>query len=128
MSDLLAAFLRASLREPFVWGERDCALWAANWILERRGIDPAASLRGRYGTALGCARIAKAHGGIAGHAASLLDAAGFAETTDPKPGDVGVIETPVGQAVVIRTERGWAWKAKHGLSIVQATHVAAWSI
>jgi hypothetical protein len=40
----------------FEWGRRDCALMAADWVLEMTGIDFAAPFRGRYKTAVGSNR------------------------------------------------------------------------
>lgn len=48
----LSPFVRARARTPFRWGRHDCALFAADWILESTGHDPAAWFRGRYEDAL----------------------------------------------------------------------------
>lgn len=44
----LAAFLRTASDQPFVWGENDCCLFAANAVILLHGIDYAESFRGQY--------------------------------------------------------------------------------
>ena len=51
----LARFLDARRDLAFAWGRHDCALFAADWVLECTGIDHAARFRGRYSTARGSA-------------------------------------------------------------------------
>lgn len=42
----LAAFIDARRRRVFRYGSDDCALVAADWVLEATGVDPAAQWRG----------------------------------------------------------------------------------
>lgn len=51
-------------REPFAWGEADCAVFAADCLLAMTGEDAAAPFRGRYSTPAGAMRALKK----AGHA------------------------------------------------------------
>lgn len=41
-------FLMARARTPFVWGEHDCALFAADGVKAITGVDIAADFRGKY--------------------------------------------------------------------------------
>lgn len=41
-------FLRAEAHAPFVWGQHDCCLFAANAIKAFTGVDIAADFRGKY--------------------------------------------------------------------------------
>ena len=41
-------FLRDHFHKPFVWGENDCCLFAANGVLAITGVDIAADFRGKY--------------------------------------------------------------------------------
>src|SRR4051812_43525055 len=75
--DALAQYLLASYDLPFVWGERDCALWACDWIKQRRGVDPGAPYRGRYTTQLGCARVLARNGGLLQLATDAFRASGL---------------------------------------------------
>lgn len=57
LASQFAAFLPRYRSRPFVWGECDCCLFAADWLNARCGIDPASELRGRYHNAFGAARV-----------------------------------------------------------------------
>ena len=46
----------------FAWGEHDCALFAAGGVLAMTGVDPAATFRGRYRTAIGSVRALRRYG------------------------------------------------------------------
>jgi hypothetical protein len=123
----LSTYLSRALAEPFVWGERDCALWAAEWVRLRRGVDLGAVWRGRYSTAAGCHRLLARRGGMVGALSAQMAQAGFSVAAAPVPGDVGIVATPVGPAVAIKTARGWAWKGK-GLTIAPLPQLIAWSV
>lgn len=46
---------------PFAWGTCDCALWAADWVRDCTGADPAGGWRGTYKTGRGAkAKLAAA--------------------------------------------------------------------
>lgn len=55
--DALASFLFDNRSRPFVWGNWDCCLFAADAVLALTGVDHAATFRGRYRTERG-ARLA----------------------------------------------------------------------
>ena len=59
---LLAEYLDKCLNKPFVWGEHDCCLFAANVIKIITGVDFAAPFRGKYSTQLGAIRALKRYG------------------------------------------------------------------
>lgn len=44
----LKRYLADAARRGFVWGEHDCILFAAGWVREVSGVDPAAAWRGGY--------------------------------------------------------------------------------
>lgn len=58
----LAEFVAERRGRPFAWGEHDCCLLAADWVLAATGTDLAAAWRGRYRTALEAARLARETG------------------------------------------------------------------
>lgn len=124
----LVAFFTDSAALPFVFGERDCALWVCDWIVRRRGIDPGAALRGRYRTKLGCARLVNRNGGLLALSSAHFAAAGLRETPAPAPGDVGCIVTPVGPAMAIRGRDNWVWKPETALIAMPAECLRAWSL
>jgi len=53
----LANYLKQIGSKPFVWGEHDCALMAANAVMAITGVDYASKWRGQYHDALGAARL-----------------------------------------------------------------------
>lgn len=125
----LTAFLRAMARATFVWGECDCSLAMADWCRARRGVDPAASLRGRYSTAAGAMRHVLSLGGFEVMARSLMAGCGFETTCHPRSGDVGLVEHPlVGPVFAIRCALGWAVKSPEGVAVDDYPTVVAWSV
>jgi len=131
MSMTLADFLKGASGRPFVWGECDCCLFAADWVLARTGQDPAAGWRGRYDTKARASQIAHRAGGLAHHVAAQFSGLNIAKTDAPDEGDVGVLVLPFhGQIVGIRTSLGrWTFKTQRGvLSAACPNVIAAWSI
>lgn len=59
---IIKAFIQAHKNKPFVWGENDCCLFAANAVLAVTSVDLAPEFRGKYRTELGAARALKKHG------------------------------------------------------------------
>lgn len=59
-----SAFIGETRGDRFVWGENDCALWAASGIARATGIDPAEKLRGTYNSAFSCRRVIMKNGGL----------------------------------------------------------------
>ena len=64
MARLLIEYLRDTMRLPFVWGQCDCALWAAGAVEYATGFDPAAAMRGEYSTAREMVGILNQSGGL----------------------------------------------------------------
>jgi hypothetical protein len=125
----LSAFLRAGARSTFVWGEIDCSLFMADWCRAMRGVDPAASLRGRYRTALGAMRHVRRLGGFEAMARSLMAGCGFTTTEAPQPGDVGLVTHPVvGPVFAIRCALGWAVKSPEGVAVDEYPVAVAWAV
>lgn len=86
--------------QPFVWGEHDCCLFAADCVLAMTGHDPAADWRGRYDDSEGAyALLTERHGG---DLAAAVDAALGERLSGPafaQRGDVVMIDTPLGLAL-----------------------------
>jgi hypothetical protein len=114
--------------QPFQWGVSDCCLAPSDWMLAKRGVDPAAPLRGQYSTMRGALRHIRRRGGFEAMVCKLMEEAGFSETTDPKPGDVGVVDSEQGMALAIRTAVGWAVKGENGFVVAPFTCVRSWSV
>lgn len=116
-------------RATFVWGECDCSLVMADWCRKMRGVDPAASLRGRYSTARGAVRHVRRLGGFEAMARSLMAGCGFATIEAPRPGDVGLVDHPtVGPVFAIRCALGWAVKSPEGVAVDDYPTIVAWGV
>jgi len=91
--DALAGFLREATARRFEYGTWDCALFCADWVRRKRGVDPAAAWRGQYRTALGSARLIKRHGGLVALFDGCLSGAGAVRYAVPRRGDIAVVES-----------------------------------
>lgn len=127
MNNALADYLRLGAEMPFAWGESDCVLWVANWIVMRCGIDPAVDLRGRYSTALSATRLLTAEGGVESCVARRCDPI-LQRTSAPNDEDVGLVDTAVGAMGAIHVRGRWAVKTKDGVTIMYVPQIMAWSL
>lgn len=127
-SEALNAFLADGALLPFVYGERDCAIWVADWVNSQNGRDPALRLRGTFDSAFGSLRLVHRAGGLPALVTGLMDRLRLSETAQPQLGDVGVISTRKGDLAAICTGDRWAVKTKDGIAIVKASPVKAWAV
>jgi len=97
----LAEFIQGAQKRPFVWGEFDCCLFAADWVMVATGVDVAADLRGKYKSETGAARVIKKYGGIERMVDDLLAPYGAIKLPIAKArrGDVCLLDTPLGEAL-----------------------------
>lgn len=128
MNSLLVDYLRDGGSRPFAWGADDCCTFACDWVRVSAGVDPASEWRGRCANARDAARIMRDGGGVLALARQGCAAAGLAETSDPLPGDVGVVLSPNGEAMAIRTRIGWAVKSERGVAVAPFPLLAAWRV
>lgn len=125
----LMAYLRAAMARPFARPDDDCCFLAADWVWRRTGIDPAADLRGRYQDARGALRLIRRWGDFETMWRVHMALAGFNLTSEPQPGDVGVVRDRADQIVAaIRTPGAWAMKAARGVLIEDVPMLCAWSL
>lgn len=124
----LSDYLSAAAARPFVWGECDCALFGADWVLARRGFDPAAGFRGTYRRSCQAQDVLILNRGLLALVTRQLAANGVEETDDPQPGDVGVVEATEGATVAIRVDGGWACKSPRGVIVAPRRIYKAWRI
>lgn len=128
----LARFLHDAAARPFELGQHDCGLWLADWCIIRRGVDPAAPVRGRYHDQASLELLLPI-GGLPRLFDRLFRQAGLLRTIKPTIGDVAMIAflqtAPTG---AIRTARGYALLADgSGVGSVPADRVrliAAWKV
>ena len=121
------------MTKKFKWGEHDCMLSVANYLLDVTGKDPAEEYRGMYDDRLSCARLTGFHEDSVGLFRKCVEGIGLIETQDPQSGDVGVIDVlqPTGIVTIgaLYLGKNWAAQAESGLIICPAIKVyAAWSV
>jgi hypothetical protein len=78
-------------RDGFVLGD-DCTTFAASWVIECDGIDPASDLRGTYSTADEANAIVACAGGIAALIGDRIEPLGWARVPAVLDGDIGIVE------------------------------------
>lgn len=98
----LAEFVDAHRRVAFRWGENDCALFAADWVLEATGEDPAATWRG-YASESEAQALIDAAGGMRG----LVSLQERATTLLAQRGDVVLAEHEGQQVFGVVVGGGW---------------------
>ena len=126
---MLKPYLHDLARRPFAWGETDCVLILADWWRLNRGVDLAADLRGTYATAEECRAVLERHGGVLRLVARRLAGAGAERTSEPDPGDIGVLRYDgkhIGGLCV--GDGRWAGKSLRGVSVFPSGFVAAWKV
>lgn len=128
MNSALPDFIRESAGKDFVVGIRDCCLWACDWVVRAGHADPAAPWRGTYFGTIAAQRIIRRAGGLVELVSGGMAAAGLVETADAMPGDVGVVATPEGEAMAIRTRIGWAVLTASGVQVDAYTSLKVWRV
>lgn len=110
----LEALIDERLHRRFFYGQHDCCMWACDVVLAVTGRDPVADLRGTYATEEDAAAVMAAGGGLA-----EMACARFGPEVPPMAaaaGDVGLLETPEGPALVACA--GMTWLAATAFGVV----------
>lgn len=76
---------------PFVWGQSDCSLLIADWLVENGHPDPAAEWRGTYNDEASCRALLAARGGLLAHVGDCAARIGLRPLHEPAFGAVAVI-------------------------------------
>ena len=115
--EALAAYIDRKRNEPFAWGVNDCCLFGADWIQLCTGLDPAATLRGTYNSALSGVRVLENHGGLIGVIQTHMEPLGLKPIGQgfAARGDIAVRDCGLGDTVGIVLGSQMASVAKHGL-------------
>lgn len=126
---MLKSYLLKCANEPFRWGERDCALFVADWVRIVTGIDPASHLRGKYSSRDGAMVIA-GRGGLFGVVARCARSAGLRRVQRHGVGSIGIVRDRDRVAYcAIMSETGWAARTESGLIVANPRSlsvIAAW--
>jgi len=114
---MLRPFLVDLARKPFVWGRCDCCLILADWWMAVHGVDPAADLRGAYGSEEECHALLAREGGVLRLVGRLAGSVGAVPTTEPVPGDFGVVKVAgLHIGAILAPDGKWAGKSPRGLA------------
>jgi len=128
----VAEFLDDMSERGWEWGQRDCLLWLGLWSERACGIDGGEPWRGRYRTALGCARLLKKSGGMAACIERGTKLCGMIPVTDLRSGDIGIVRANTDKGVQevggIFTGERWAVLTGKGVLTGPASPVAAWGV
>lgn len=103
----LAAFVLERRDAGFVWGARDCAMFAADAIQAMTGDDVLAAWRGAYSSRFGALRALKRAGFDT--LAELFDARLFRRSGAPRAGDLICFHDGPLNTSLIADGRGGAW-------------------
>ena len=118
MAEGLTAFVRASMRREFVWGEFDCILFCTDWVRLQTGVDPAARWRGTYHSEADALEIIDGFGSLS----ALCDEGyrGILNRCPPGGAMVGVIATTEGDAGAVRSGASWVVLTERGIGRIRA--------
>ncbi len=126
---LLGHFFYQNADRPFVWGEWDCCLFAADAIKEITGQDFASELRGKYDDAFGAARLIHPHRDLCGLVTELLPDNSEISIQQAQRGDLAVIENQGRQCAAIFWGRGVFAATETGLvQLPNTSIIKAWRI
>ncbi|MHA6731744.1 DUF6950 family protein [Devosia sp. A369] len=129
MSDIIARHLRRWASTDFVWGETDCCIVLADYVLDATGRDGAAHLRGRYSSraeAESVGGLADGHVATVGRCAAL---AGLDRTKAPQCGDIGILAVRNHEFAGLFLGDRWAVKSMDGVMFLARPEVlAAWAV
>jgi hypothetical protein len=125
MAESLTAFIARTGDLPFIWGERDCTLWVADWCVRHFGFDPAHFYRGTYDNE--AQANALTGGDLAAFVAPEL-AKHLVRKEPPSDGDIAIIAAYGREIAAIRQGRFWAIKTENGLAHLRARAIAIWGV
>lgn len=126
----LASYLAQAAASRFEWGKHDCCTFCAEWAGLRLGADLLEGWRGTYhteGEAL--ERIYECGGLPAIFAEQIGDRAEI--SSEPMPGDVGIIEFAGDEVGAIFTGERWVMLTLRGIRAIPASRAQckiAWSV
>lgn len=132
--DRLYAHIHNWMATPFIWGEDDCMLAQANYLVRLGYIDCATRFRGKYDSALTCQRVSNFLFDPVKPFADCVAEIPLESTDEPQRGDVGVIKFRDADGKIkalgaIFLGRNWAMRGEHKVMIGPAIEVmAAWRV
>jgi hypothetical protein len=122
----LWAYIDVAKGQPFVWGQRDCATWVADWRHAVTGQDAARAWRGRYKTERGALRAIRRAG--FSDMADWVDSIAGGRLPSPllaQRGDVAMVQGALGIVVGSRVA---ALSPQGVVMLPLSDAVAAWRV
>jgi len=127
----LRTFLEARETAPFDWATHNCCLFAADWVRELTGIDPAAKYRDQVKTEEDAKALLAKKGGVLGLIKRTAKAHGWEEVPRhyAQRGDLILFDGPLGKTLGICTGPSFAAAAPDSLTHIDMKHaLRAWRI
>lgn len=108
---------------PVVWGASDCCASVCDVFEVLHGVDPMASLRGRYQSEAEAGALIRAAGGWRCLVRDLARQSGLVPG-DGRPGEIGLLRVARQYSLAIGLGRGmWAGRIAGGYAVVPAAEV-----
>lgn len=108
---------------PSIWGQSDCSLRIADWVVENGHADPAADWRGTYDSEGACRALLACRGGLIGHVATCAAEIGLEPISEPAFGSIAVI------GASNNSDRQWSaiWGGKRWMVLWGNEQSARWT-
>lgn len=118
--------IKAASGRPFLWGETDCCLFAADCSVAICGVDPAEQYRGHYTTEIGAKRkLHELHGGLEAVCDAYFERVSIALR---QRGDFVLFDGPMGKSIGVVWAGGiWA-TTDDGVARVKAEPLICWRV
>lgn len=131
--DTLYLHLHKWMVEPFIWGETDCMVVLADYLIALGYEDAAAQWRGKYDSALSCQRVSGFLKDPVGVMESAATSIGLNPTDKPSRGDVGVVQILDHEGLKVMGAvclgMNWAFKGEQNIVVGKPAKVlAAWKV
>jgi hypothetical protein len=123
MTERLLRFLTAARGRGFAYGQWDCCLFCAEWVLASGGVDPAAEYRGRLRKSKrgAYALMRRVSGGDVDAAWTRACGAPMPNPLFARAGDICMVETDQGRTLGICVGAQIAHLAPEGLAFLPIT-------
>lgn len=122
----LGKTITAAAKRPFLWGEHDCCLFAADCARVVCGIDPAEKYRGTYSTEQGARKaLLRNHRSIEGAIAAYFKEVPVAFA---QRGDLVVVDTEQGRVAGVVWGTGVWVTTPDGVRCIREKPARAWRV
>lgn len=127
MTDLITKTLVHWRQGSFAWGQSDCLLSIGDYLAQAGHLNVSERFRGTYSTEGGAFAHLDSHGGHVG----MIDLVGLPVTSEPKRGDVAVLDLGENEIGALCTGHSYAMRIERGVIEVPvrlARVVCAWKV